>query len=506
MDSKLPVRRQDAYHIAEENMPQPSASRRWKRTSVRQRLALLATAVLGLLFFIQMPTLHSTPKQAIPRASESSTGAKRDYLSRPKVSHYWGQYSPFFSLEKQSEISTAVPPTCQIVFAQVLARHGARYPTSSKREKYVELIDTIHKQAKSYEGDYAVLKDYKIQLGADDLTRFGEQEMFESGKDFYARYMHLARDNVPFVRSSGSSRVVASGEFFNKGFQAAKGRDRESNKTQQSPIINTVIPEGEEFNNTLDAGSCKSFTSDPKDVAQDAFLKVFAPQILKKITAGLPGVELENKHVPLLMDLCPFETVAQNSTGSLSPLCRLFTLSDWQAYDYYNTLDKFYGYGKGNPLGPTQGVGFVNEVIARMTHSPVKDHTSVNQTLDSDPATFSLDATLYADFSHDNTITSIYYALGLYNDTASLPTNQSQSVGKSHGYSASWTVPFSSRAYIEMMQCGNHSTSEPLVRILVNDRVVPLSGCNADALGRCKRDDWIQSLEFARSGGEWGSC
>lgn len=391
---------------------------------------------------------------------------------------------------------------------QALARHGARYPTSHKSQTYAELIDSIHKNATGYKGNYVVLKDYKYQLGADDLTSFGEQQMIDSGVEFYDRYTHLARDNVPFVRSAGSSRVVASGQFFNQGFQAAKHRDPESNRTQQSPIINTIIPEGSEWNNTLDAGSCPSFGSGPADAAQEEFLNVFAPSILKKISAGLPGVKLETKHVPLLMDLCPFETVAQNHTGSLSPLCRLFTLSDWQSYDYYNTLGKFYEYGKGNPLGPTQGVGFVNEVIARMTKSPVKDHTSVNNTLDSDAATFPLDAALYADFSHDNTITSILFAFGLYNDTSNLPTDQVQSASKSHGYSSSWTVPFSSRAYIEMMQCdGDNSASEqPLVRILVNDRVVPLRRCDVDALGRCKRDDWIRGLEFARSGGEWGSC
>lgn len=388
---------------------------------------------------------------------------------------------------------------------QALSRHGARYPTSQKTQTYAKLIDTIHETATGYKGDYAVLKDYKYQLGANDLTGFGEQQMIDSGMEFYDRYKHLARDHVPFVRSAGSSRVVASGEFFNQGFQAAKNNDPESNKTQQSPIVNTVIPEGSKWNNTLDAGSCPSFGSGPAHAAQKEFLKVFAPSILKNIRAGLPGVKLKKKHVPLVMDLCPFETVAQNDTGNLSPMCRLFTRSDWQSYDYYNTLGKFYGHGKGNALGPTQGVGFVNEVIARMAKSPVKDHTSVNNTLDSDAATFPLDAALYADFSHDNTITSIYYALGLYNDTADLPTNQVQSVGKSHGYSSSWTVPFASRAYIEMMQCDNHE-EEPLVRILVNDRVVPLHGCDVDVLGRCKRDDWIRGLEFARSGGKWGSC
>ena len=74
--------------------------------------------------------------------------------------------------------------------------------------------------------------------------------------------------------------------------------------------------------------------------------------------------------------------------GKISPFCDLFSEEEWHEYSYYETLDKWYGYSFGNPLGPTQGVGFVNELIARMTDSIVHDHTSTNYTLDHDPETF----------------------------------------------------------------------------------------------------------------------
>ena len=47
---------------------------------------------------------------------------------------------------------------------------------------------------------------------------------------------------------------------------------------------------------------------------------------------------------------------------------------------------------------------------------------------------------------------------------------------------------------------------EELVRVLVNDRVIPLQNCNADALGRCTLSDFINSLSFARAGGNWDQC
>ncbi|KAL1883554.1 hypothetical protein Plec18167_002560 [Paecilomyces lecythidis] len=327
-----------------------------------------------------------------------------------------------------------------------------------------------------------------------------------SGVKFYNRYKPLTRKIIPFARSSGSDRVVQSGELFLSGFQNAKAVDPLSKKNDTVPTIEVILPEEESFNNTLSHDNCPALEdSDLSGSAQMSFLEGFAPAILDRIEQNLPGVNLSTKDALYLMDLCPFETVAKTPDASkLSPFCSLFTQEEWQHYDYYQSLGKYYAYGAGNSLGSAQGIGFVNELIARMSQTPVNDHTNVNHTLDSDPESFPLDATLYADFSHDNSMTSIYAALGLYNGTKQLPTSKIQSTNETDGYSAAWTVPFAARAYIEMMQCP--SGDEPLVRVLVNDRVVPLHGCKVDDMGRCQRGDFIQGLHFARTGGNWADC
>jgi hypothetical protein len=201
--------------------------------------------------------------------------------------------------------------------------------------------------------------------------------------------------------------------------------------------------------------------------------------------------------------LCPFVTVADDN-GRLSPFCGIFTEDEWRSYDYYQSIGKFYGYGPGNPMGPTQGVGFASELIARLTGRPVEDETSTNKTLDGNATTFPLDRALYADFSHDNDMTAIYGALGLYNATAPLPKTRRETASDANGYAASWTVPFAARMYVEKMSCGG--SGEELVRVLVNDRVVPLQNCGADALGRCKVGSFVESLSFARRGGRWHQC
>lgn len=415
-------------------------------------------------------------------------------------------YSPYFSLASDSSISPDVPPGCEVTFVQALTRHGARYPTSGKNTDYEALIDAIQANVTKLEGDYAFLKTYNYSMGDGTLTPFGTLELYQSGVKFYNRYESLARDNVPFVRSSSSERVIDSSDSFNSGFQATKDADRKANKAQSAPVINVVLEESSTFNNTLDPSICTNFeNSDLADDVQAAFADIFVPKILPRIQAHLHGITLTTTDVIYLMDMCPFDTVARTTDASeLSPFCDLFTKSEWEEYNYYQSLGKYYGYGAGNPLGPAQGIGFTNELIARLTGTPVNDDTSTNHTLDSSSTTFPLGQALYADFSHDDGMEPIFAAMGLFNGTKALSETQVQSLEQTNDFSAAWSVPFAARMYVEMMTCSNEK--EPLVRVLVNDRVISLYGCEVDRLGRCTRDDFVQGLSFAREGGNWDSC
>ena len=109
-------------------------------------------------------------------------------------------------------------------------------------------------------------------------------------------------------------------------------------------------------------------------------------------------------------------------------------------------------------------------------------------------------------------LTAILSVLGLYNSTAPLSNTSMQTTAETNGYSASWTVPFASRAYFEKLKCNFNAAhrgmmyTEELVRVLVNDKVLPLQSCGADALGRCALGEFVKSLSFARRGGAWDQC
>ena len=147
----------------------------------------------------------------------------------------------------------------------------------------------------------------------------------------------------------------------------------------------------------------------------------------------------------------------------------------------------------GQELGPVQGVGYINELIARLTGSPVVDSTQTNHTLDSDPATFPFNRTIYADFSHDNQMVAIFAAMGLFKQTAPLNTT---SPDPSRTWFTSRIVPFSARMVVEKLQCGETQN----VRVLVNDAQQPLEFCGTGN-GMCRVEAFVESQSYARNNG-----
>ena len=342
-------------------------------------------------------------KTTIPPAS-SCDSISHGYECQPNISQFWGQYSPFYSVG--SEIPTNVPKGCEISFAQILSRHGARDPTASKSASYNATIQKIKTNVSRFNGAYAFLANYSYNLGADNLTFFGQQEMANSGIKYYNRYKSLTRHLTPFVRASSEARVVESAQNFTQGYHQARIADKGSVGLDGYPYPITIISEATDSNNTLNHGLCSDFENGPDSQiagnAQSIWQGIFTSPITARLNANLPGANLTASDTISIMDLCPFSTIA-SITGEISPFCGLFMEYEWHQYDYYETLGKYYGYSYGNPLGPTQGVGFTNELIARMTDRPVQDHTSTNSTLDDSQASFPTGGShvLFADFSHD---------------------------------------------------------------------------------------------------------
>ncbi|KAF7318678.1 Phytase [Mycena chlorophos] len=388
----------------------------------------------------------------------------------------WGAYSPYFASGTyepppkgcaidQVNIVRFYPLLVSAVIILQLERHGARYPTSGATPAIVVAVQKLQNATSYADPRFDFFKDFTYTLGADSLVPFGAIQSQQAGALAYHRYSKLVtEDQLPFVRSDSKQRVVDSATNWTAGFSAASFYE-------YNPVLAVVLSES--GNDTLDDSGCPNAGS--SDLQTSAWIDASSSPITQRLNSAAPGANLNGNDTYNLMSMCAFHTVAiaRGAELTLSPFCALFEDGDFVDFEYYMDLDKYYGTGYGGYLGAVQGVGYINELIARLTDSPVKDSTQTNSTLDSDPATFPLNRTIYADFSHDDELAAIYAAMGLFNQ--SVPLNPVElTMGRT--WVASRLVPFAARMVVERMQCEGAVGTVKALRVFVNDVLQPLGG------------------------------
>jgi hypothetical protein len=403
-----------------------------------------------------------------------------------EVQQAWAAHSPYFAAAEYKP----PPEHCEIIQVNLLQRHGARFPTASSSEKMKKPLEQLMNAISYSDKTYEFLTEFEWDLGEAHLIPLGAKEAFVSGSEHYLRYKHLiTSDQLPFVRASGGERVIDSAANWTAGFASASGEI-------YFPVISVIISEEMGANNTLEDSMCPNAESiqEPGNTWRD----IFTPAIADRINEAVPGAEFDNDDVAKFMPLCAYETLFH---GTASPFCGLFTPEEWQAREYLDDVQKYYKTGHGNPLGPVQGVGYVNELLARLTGSPVEDQTQTNSTLDSSPITFPLDRNFYTDFSHDNQMVAIYSAIGLFHQEPP----SSERLDPARVWRISRMTPFSGRLITEKLRCRD---DVEYVRMLVNDAVQPLAFCGASEEGLCEMSAFVESQAYARSNGngDWDKC
>ncbi|KAF9522116.1 histidine phosphatase superfamily [Crepidotus variabilis] len=493
-------------------------------------ILVLITIVVSYATLPSWPNLNST----------SSAELREDLrVGLPNIERPWGAYTPYFSVEPYKP----PPPDCKITQVNIIQRHGARYPTSQAGPHIQAAVAKLQSVSEYKDKRLDFLKNYTYTLGVEDLVPFGALEAQLAGQITYDRYSHLgllslslsqapSPNNLPFIRSSGDQRVVDSARNWTFGFSKASHGIYE-------PTVSVIIEAGEGKNNTLSGRSCPNANLPSSSSSSSTWLKLFAPPIAARLNLQAPGSGIEVGDVPVLMALCAFESVGVAGVGAsvglemntkmrISPFCHLFTEDEFEQYEYLADLGKYYKTGYGNTLGRIQGVGFVNELLARLTRTPVHDHTQTNQTLDANPDTFPLDRNVYVDFSHDDQMVAVYSAIGLFrrgrgrenkgkqkgneNENQHLdPTNPDPK----RTWLTSRLTPFSARMVVEKWHCEHErrcggdgdsisSKKGEYVRILVNDAIQPLEFCGGDRDPDrlCELGEFVKSQGYARRDGD----
>ena len=69
---------------------------------------------------------------------------------------------------------------------------------------------------------------------------------------------------------------------------------------------------------------------------------IYAPDIAARLNASAPGANLSTTDVTSLISLCALETVAKSKP---SEFCGMFDQAEFEAFEYYGDLNKYYGTG-----------------------------------------------------------------------------------------------------------------------------------------------------------------
>lgn len=212
----------------------------------------------------------------------------------------------------------------------------------------------------------------------------------------------------------------------------------------------------------------------------------------------------------------------------MSDFCGLFTEDEWAGFENVLDIEYYYDYAWGNPTGRAQGIGYLQELVARLTNQYItSSNSSVNSSLTDNPTDFPLGRPFYADFGHDDIIVSILTAMSLdyFRDP---PTLTQFPPDPNRHFILSKMTPFTSRLITEVIGCSSanptpvheHRTqysptqygynsanaTHKFVRMRLNNGILPLDTIRGgDCVGRtdgmCALDSFLTSQDssYARS-------
>ncbi|EED80594.1 predicted protein [Postia placenta Mad-698-R] len=441
-----------------------------------------------------------TPTGAEPEAIQTAPVAPVKTDVYPLVSphttpgfnplRYWGNLSPWSSVGGAfglPDASPQIPVGCELTQVHILQRHGARYPSGGDPNVLAGALQAavVNGTGFTAKGPLEFLNTWTYKLGAEILTPFGRQQLYDLGVAARVKYGELLNGftSLPVFRTTSESRMVQSALNWAAGFFGVEH--------YESSYHQLIIIEDEGYNNTLAPITCIG----PADNWYFSnWTQIYLKNTVKRLQQHLDGVELNTDIVFAMQELCAYETVAIG----YSQFCDLFTEEEWKGFEYTVDLDFWYEVGPGSPIGSAWGIGYVQELVARLTQTPLTVFdTTTNGTLDGNNVTFPLDQPIYMDATHDSIFASIAIAMNFTTMAASGP------LPVDHMPLDYQIAPFAAHMEGQVMTCPtSNSTSasrDKYIRFVLNDGVVPLTGIahcatpNKDGL--CLFDNFVAGMK-----------
>jgi hypothetical protein len=344
---------------------------------------------------------------------------------------------------------------------------------------------------------------------------------------YNATYQNLTARPKPVLRTTDQSRIENSQISWSLGFFGPSfyyTPDPTLSSFANGSLFDVVfIHEGGTENNTL-ASYDSCYEDDIATVGyigdSDMFFQ-YVPLYIKDATARMnqyapQGFSFNDNDTYAMQSICAYE----NAYIGMSDFCDLFTEEEWQGFELTLDAEYYYDYAWGQPTGRAQGIGYLQEVLARLQNEYIfSSNSSVNSSLTNNPQDFPLGRPFYCDFSHDDIIVSVLTAMSLdyfrdHPDLTQYPPDPNRH------FILSNMTPFGGRLITEVIGCTDsdpaaqhdHRTyyyptqygydpsnaSNKFIRMRLNNGILPLNTirggqCSGRTDGLCAMDDFLAS-------------
>ncbi|KAG1849295.1 phosphoglycerate mutase-like protein [Suillus subalutaceus] len=369
----------------------------------------------------------------------------------------WGSLSPWYSIQR----GKFAPDTCNITGVHLLHRHARG----------------------TGPGGFA------LNVTATGPLSFLDDCCTTSGVSMRMRYGFLLKNfsetnTLPVFRTESQTRMLNSAQNFALGFfgYPLEGQYQQQIMIEAEGFNNTLAPYRSCANNDVPSGGYRG------QPYADAWKAVYLKDTVPRLQQYLDGFELDVEDVYAMQELCAFESVALG----YSKFCELFTEKEWEGFDYSYDLNLWYGVAWGSPVGRGEGIGYVQELVSRLTQTPIETHNSSTNATLHNAVTFP--------FGHSPLFLT---ALNISSFAAMgpLPTDR---IPERRTFRTAELAPFATNVQFQLLSCSTEH--DPQIRVIVNDGVTPLAnlkGCRDHPDGMCSIHAFIDAQKENIRSTDW---
>ena len=371
--------------------------------------------------------------------------------------------------------------------AAFTSRHGSRYPDPGAYQEWIDFYAKLQNASFTATGSLAFIKSWKPVLTdpAQQIAKLspgGHKELYDMGVNYRFRYPQLFKEDTPFITWANlypaSPRVVDSARLFARGYLGP------SSSTLGTVIALNASSPLALFNSLAASDLCPAY----KDfgTSSEAYLNwnsKYGPPIVARLNRLLRGsLTLTLADVTRMPYLCGFET---QILGFTSPWCAVLSDSELSSYAYAQDLRYWYGPGPGAAgANNTLMLPFLSALVRRFQDGPRNGETH------SDGTNVTALPDLIATFTNDGQVNQLIAQLGVFDDQTPLIGN---SIPRTRKYQTSRFTTMRGTVGFERLVCGVNNT--PYIRIMLNDAIYPIVGCESGPGKSCPLDRYGQIID-----------